>query len=172
VVSRHPNGIHGYALKLQFERTLGKFWQLNFGEIYRVLDRLASDGLIEQLASESVSRLKLYRITEKGQRSLDDFILTAPTDTPRPLRQELAVKLLFVTEDRLDKLLQLINEQRNTYLRELSKLIAQRRKVERLAEDHFVTLLLIDWAELSVRAELEWLDQVTARLKARFGRKP
>ena len=40
VVSRNPEGIHGYAVRRQGERLLGHFWRLNFGEVYRILDRL------------------------------------------------------------------------------------------------------------------------------------
>src|SRR5689334_22231414 len=94
-VSKNPNGVHGYALKRQCDRTLGSFWQLNLGETYRVLDALAHDGLIERSATDHESPRKLYRITEKGRQTLDDFILEPPADAPRPLRQELAVKLLF-----------------------------------------------------------------------------
>ena len=66
-VSRNPDGVHGYALKRQCERILGNFWQLNFGEVYRTIDRLAVDGLIEHVLEEPESTRKLYRITEKGR---------------------------------------------------------------------------------------------------------
>jgi DNA-binding PadR family transcriptional regulator len=170
VVSQHPDGVHGYALKRHCERVLGNFWQLNFGEVYRVLDRLAGEGLIEHVLAEAESSRKLYRITEKGRRTLDDFILVPPTDAPRPLRQELAVKLLFAGPGRLLELLRLIDHQREAYMRELSLLGVQRRRLARSAADAFVTQLLIDGAELSVRAELAWLDDVTQKLAERFGR--
>ena len=168
VVSQHPDGVHGYALKRHCDRLLGNFWQLNFGEIYRVLDRLASDGLIEHVPVGPESSRKLYRITEKGRRSLDDFILLPPTDAPRPLRQELAVKLLFAGPGRLAELLHLIDHQREAYMRELSLLGVHRRRLARSPVDSFVTQLLIDGAELNVRAELAWLDEVTQKLRERF----
>ncbi len=168
VVSRHPNGVHGYALKRQCERILGHFWQLNFGEIYRVLDRLAEEGLIEAVLAGPVSSRKVFRITDKGQQSLDAFILEAPTDAPRPLRQELAVKLLFAAPERLSELVRLIDKQRDTYMRQLHLLATQRRKLRGLPVDSFVTNLLIDGAELNVRAELGWLEDVSSKLKERF----
>ncbi len=166
-VSQHGEGVHGYALKRQCERILGSFWQLNFDEIYRVLDRLAEEGLIEQVQREPDSNRKLYRITQRGQQSLDDFILTPPTDAPRPLRQELAVKLLFAGPERLRDVLTLIEVQREAYMRQLSQLGVQRRRLRRAPVDSFVTNLLIDGAELSVRAELAWLDDVSLKLKER-----
>ena len=168
VVSQHPDGVHGYALKRHCDRLLGNFWQLNFGEIYRVLDRLAADGLIEHVLVGPESSRKLYRITEKGRRSLDDFILLPPTDAPRPLRQELAVKLLFAGPGRLPELLRLIDHQREAYMRELSLLAVHRRRLARSPVDSFVTQLLIDGAELNVRAELAWLDEVTQKVQERF----
>src|SRR5581483_2688785 len=172
LVSKNPAGVHGYALKRQCERALGSFWQLNFGEVYRVLDRLANEGLIEQIVEESESSRKVYRITANGRRSLDDFVLSPPTDAPRPLRQELAVKLLFAAPGRLTDLLTLVDHQRAAYMRQLSLLGVQRRKLQRAPVDGFVTGLLIDGAELSVRAELAWLDDVTQKLKERFDAVP
>lgn len=168
MVAQSPSGIHGYALKRQCERLLGSFWQVNFGEIYRVLDRLATDGLIEQLTGESSASRKVFRITEKGRTSLDDFVLEPPTDAPRPLRQELAVKLLFAGRERLAELLDLIRHQRESYLRQLRLLGTQRRKILRAGVDGFVTHLLIDGAELAARAELTWLDDVAQKLRERF----
>jgi DNA-binding PadR family transcriptional regulator len=168
VVARHPTGIHGYALKRQCDRLLGNFWQLNFGEVYRILDRLAADGLIEQVTAGPLSTRKVYRITDRGQRNLDSFVLEPPTDAPRPLRQELAVKLLFASPRHLPEILRLIEHQRRAYLEQLHALGSHRRRLARLAIEAFVTNLLIDGAELSARAELAWLDEVEAKLKERF----
>jgi DNA-binding PadR family transcriptional regulator len=168
-ISKKSDGVHGYALKRQCERILGgNFWQLNFGEIYRVLDRLSDDGLIEHVTNDGDSNRKLYRITEKGRRSLDDFVLAPPTDAPRPLRQELAVKLLFAAPERLPELLKLVAHQREAYMRQLSLLGSQRRRLSRSATDAFVTNLLIDGAELVVRAELTWLEDVAQKLNERY----
>jgi DNA-binding PadR family transcriptional regulator len=172
VVSRNPEGVHGYALKRQCERALGTFWQLNFGEIYRVLDRLAEMDLIEQTELEPGSSRKLYRITDRGRRDLDDFIMAPPADVPRPLRQELAVKLLFAGPSQLQKVLRLVEHQRKAYLRQLHLLGVQRRRLERSQMDGFVTGLLIDGAELSVRAELAWLEELPQKLTERFGNQP
>lgn len=168
VVSRNPEGIHGYAVRRQGERLLGHFWRLNFGEIYRILDRLAADGLIEQIAGGESVR-KVYRITARGQRSLDDYVLSPQTDAPRPLRQELAVKLLFASSEHLPELLRLVARQRDAYLQELHTLGAERRKMHRAPFDAFVTHLLIDGAELAARAEIAWLGEVATRLRERYG---
>lgn len=170
VVSRHPDGIHGYAVLRQGERLLGHFWRLSFGEIYRILDRLAADGLIEQIADAGgESARKVYRITARGQRSLEDYVVSPQTDAPRPLRQELAVKMLFAGPEHLPELLRLVTRQRDAYLQELHTLGTERRKMHRVPFDAFVTHLLIDGAELAARAELAWLDEVATCLQERYG---
>ena len=168
VVSRHPEGVHGYALKRKCDRILGHFWQLNFGEVYRVLDRLVEENLIEQVATRHDTNRKVYRITDNGRQSLDAFILEAAPDTPRPLRHDLAVKLLFAGPEQLPELLGLIRHQRDLYARQLRLIGTQRQRLQHLPFDSFVTKLLIDGAELNVRAELTWLDEVAAELKARY----
>ncbi len=167
VVSRNPSGIHGYALRRKCERALGGFWQLNFGEVYRILDHLVDQNLIEKVETRNRTR-KLYRITEKGRASLDNFILEPPTDAPRPLRQELSIKLLFAAPEHLDHVLGLISHQRSAYLGHLHDLSVQRGKIARLNGDHLVTKLLIEGAELHARAELAWLDDVAQTLKERW----
>src|SRR4029077_11935300 len=92
-------------------------------------DRLAADGLFEHLLVGPESSRTLYRMTEKGRHSLGDLILLPATAAPRPLRQELAVKLLFAGPGRLPELLRLIDHQREAYMRELSLLGVQRRRL-------------------------------------------
>jgi hypothetical protein len=78
------------------------------------------------------------------------------------------VNLLFAAPERLAQLVSLIDHQRGAYMRQLSLLGIQRRRLRRLGVDGFVTGLLIDGAELSVRAELAWLDDVGMKLGERF----
>ena len=170
VVSRSPTGIHGYALRRKCERALGGFWQLNFGEVYRILDKLIEEHLIELIEGGKSTVRKIYRITDKGRQSLDSFIIEPPTDAPRALRHELAVKLLFGTPDQLPELLHVIRHQREAYVRQLRLVETQRRKVQRLGDGGLVTGLLIDGVELSVRAELTWLDEVAQTLRQRYAR--
>ncbi len=154
------------------ERLLGGFWQVNFGEVYRILDRLGAEDLIEQVSRGGAKSRKTYRITDRGRQSLDAFILETPTDAPRPLRHDLAVKLLFATPEQLPDVLALIRHQREIYAKQLQNVGRERRKLERLRGDGFVTGLLIDGVELNVRAELAWLEEVAAKLKARYAPPP
>jgi DNA-binding PadR family transcriptional regulator len=169
IVARNGDGVHGYKLKRQCERLLGHFWQINFGEVYRILDQLVGEGLIEQTTAPGKALRKVYRISQKGQASLDDFIAQPTTDAPRTLRDELAVKLLFARPEQLAELLEVVQAQRSAYLKEMHALRASKRRVRAAKDPGFVALLLVDGAELRVRAELAWLDAVVERVSDQFG---
>ena len=169
VVAFHPTGVHGYVLKRQCDRILGHFWQLNFPEVYRVLNWLAAEGWIEAVGTEPVASRKRYCITAEGRENLSSFLLEPALDVPRPFRQELAVKLLFAVEERTPELLRVINRQRDTYVDQLHLLATQRRRLQRLPVDPFLANLLIDGVEVVVRAEIAWLENVCQKLTERFG---
>ena len=169
LISARAGGAHGYQLKVEFDALYGDFWSLNYGQLYRTLDRLERAGLIqgtEQLQSGRPSR-KVYRITASGQQNLDDWLLLPPTHEPRPLRDDLSVKLLFLTEPRRKETLALIRSQRAIYLQHLARLTKRRSLLEDSAEDVFVTRLLLLQADMRVRTDLAWLDVVEKELGQR-----
>ena len=175
LISARPEGAHGYQLKIEFDALYGDFWSLNYGQLYRTLDRLERGGLVqctEEVQSGRPSR-KVYRITASGQQSLDDWLLLPPTDEPRPLRDDLSVKLLFLTESRRQETLALVRSQRAIYLHHLARLTKRRTVLEESAQDMFVTRLLLLQADMRVRADLAWLDLVEKELLQRTdGKKP
>ena len=150
-----------------------EFWSLNYGQLYRTLDRLERAGLIggtEQFQSGRPSR-KVYRITASGRQSLDDWLLLPPTYEPRPLRDELSVKLLFLTDAKHNETLALIRSQRAIYLQHLARLTKRRSVLEEAGQgDSFVTRLLLVQADMRVRADLAWLDLVEQELLQRSGK--
>jgi len=169
LLSRADNGLHGWAIKRQCERVFGGFWQVNLGEIYRVLGRLKNTGLAEHVeVTGAPSMRKVFRITHRGREQLREFLGQDPQDAPRPLREELAVKLLFAEASDIEGLLLLVERQRETYIRHLHAVVTHRRARRPEWADEFVTGLLIDGAEMHVRAEIAWLDRVAARVRERF----
>jgi DNA-binding PadR family transcriptional regulator len=172
LISSRDAGIHGYQLKTEFDELFGEFWVLNYGQMYRTLDRLERAGLIEgsEILQSGRPNRKVYRITASGQRSLDDWLLLPPSNRPRPLRDELSVKLLFLTEAHLDETVALIRSQRAVYLQHLARLNKRRARLDEGAQDHFVTNLLLLQADMRVRSDLAWLDLVEKEIRRRFPR--
>lgn len=173
LIATRPEGIHGYGLREEVQALSGRdFWEINFGSLYRILDTLARDGEVESLSDEAAekSTRKVYRITTKGRRTLDDWLLEPLGNAPRPLRDELALKLLFLTPERLDVLGDHIRRQRNIYMTQLSKLLRNKRKLEKAGLDARVTKLVMEGGESRLLADLEWLETIERRLLKLSGR--
>jgi DNA-binding PadR family transcriptional regulator len=169
LIQARAAGTHGYQLKLEFDALYGDFWILNYGQLYRTLDRLERAGLIHGTEEPQTGRpsRKVYRITASGRQTFDDWLLLPPSDEPRPLRDELSVKLLFLTEPRLKETLALIRSQRTVYLQHLARLTKRRSLLEESGQDMFVTNLLLLQADMRVRTDLTWLELVEKELLQR-----
>ena len=172
LIACNPEGVHGYVLRDQCVRVLGHMWRLTFQEVYRMLGRLAADGWIEASGRDPVAGRKVYGITPLGRQGLDAYLRDPGANQLDPRRQELAPKLLFAGPDRLPDLMRVIDAKREMYLQQLALFAVQRRRLRRLPVDPFFVNLLIDGAEGSVLAEIQWLNQVCEKLRERFGEPP
>ena len=167
LISARPDGIHGYGLREEVQALSGRdFWEINFGSLYRILDLMAQSGEIELLGTPETGKTtrKLFRITSKGKQTLDDWLLLPVDDAPRPLRDELALKLLFITPDRLEVLGEQIRRQRSIYMGQLNRLIRNKRRLEKAGFDARITKLVMEGGESRLLADLEWLDVIERKL--------
>jgi DNA-binding PadR family transcriptional regulator len=165
--------MHGYELKTKFDRAIGGFWQLNFGQIYSTLDRLEREGLVERTfeADESDAERKIFRITIKGRATLDSW-LAEPIAQPRALRDDLFVRLLFCDRLSFEPILRMIARHRDVYELEIRKLTKRKAQLHRLdlGAGAAVTDLLMDAALFHAEAELRWLAHVEQKLQAQRSR--
>src|SRR5438874_13683575 len=88
--------LHGYELKAAYEAELVPATQLNYGQVYTTLERLARDGLV---AHEVVSQTerpdkKVYALTREGRRELQEWLAT-PSRLDLDLRNETFLKLVL-----------------------------------------------------------------------------
>lgn len=65
---------HGYDIAAYIEEKTSGFFKLSFGALYPVLHKLEADGLVEGTwdESEGAKRKKVYRLTSKGRKALDE----------------------------------------------------------------------------------------------------
>ncbi len=162
LVAARSSGVHGYQLKTEFEALCEDFWQLKYGRLYRALDNLETSGELvgEQQVQIGRPNRKVYRITSKGEQSLDDWLLQPLSDEPRPLRDELSLRLLFLRHRDPLKVQRLIREQRAIYMSRLARVARRRRKLDDIDFEATVTRLVMDGLEMRVKADLSWLEHV------------
>jgi len=155
---------HGYELRHLFEATLASHWELNSGQIYSSLERLARDGLVVEASIEKAGGpdRRLWAITDQGRAELLSWFRSAVPRDYR-LRDELYVKLMLAIATRVEEPQEVVQVQRRELFRELHQHTAARNRCDPRGE--LPRILLLDSAIMHTEAELRWLDMVESRLQ-------
>ena len=164
--------LSGYDLKKVFDNSVRHFWPADQSQIYRTLARLAEKGLVEQEVFRGVDRpdRKEYRITPAGQEALHTWLLN-----PLPSQDLRIAELIqvFFAGQLSDKQALALFERLAADARAVLAVydrIPQAAGVDDPAvgppRERFFWQLTLDYGVMSARADLVWLEQVIARLKA------
>ncbi|QJS99751.1 PadR family transcriptional regulator [Streptomyces asoensis] len=131
----------GYELSKVFDVSLANFWPATPQQLYRELERLAQDGLIEARVVQQERRpnKRMFTLTEAGRADLDTFAATPPR-RPTAIRDELLIRIQAM--DGVDpEVTRGLVEERMTWSR--AKLDRYRRVRDRLldgrTEDAYLT---------------------------------
>ena len=147
---------HGYQLKTAFEVATGGVWELNVGQVYTTLDRLARDGFVNV---DDDGEQKHYSITAAGREELGAWWEVTPVDAPPP-RDELLLKVLMALEESPERALAVVTAQRTA-------LTGQMQAHRRAARGDGVGLaaeVVADALATRAEADLRWLDLCEARI--------
>ncbi|MFK8907890.1 PadR family transcriptional regulator [Streptomyces sp. YS-3] len=114
----------GYELARRFERSIGYFWTATHQQIYRVLKRMESDGLlaVREVAQEGRPDKKEYSVAAPGRAALSQW-LHEPTE-PESLRHDLAVKIRGATFDDPAAVIQEVERHRQAHSERLAHYLA------------------------------------------------
>lgn len=153
---------HGYGLKSRFESGTAGAWPLNVGQVYTTLARLERDGLVAPVSSADDAR-QSWTITPAGRVALDAWYCAAVDD--RPLRDELAIKVLLAVAADLPDVGRMLQGQRASAMERLQEYTRHKRSAS--PEESLPVVLLLDALILKAEAEIKWLDLCEARLQAR-----
>ncbi|GGJ06104.1 PadR family transcriptional regulator [Streptomyces brasiliensis] len=84
----------GYELSKVFDVSLANFWPATPQQLYRELERLAQDGLIEARVVQQERRpnKRMFTLTEAGRADLRGFAAEPPR-RPTAIRDELLIKI-------------------------------------------------------------------------------
>lgn len=163
---------HGYELKRSFETITGGFWELNYGQIYQTLDRLESEGYVTYSVEHEVNvpDKKVYAITEAGREALGRW-LAEPEVRPRPLRDELFIRLAVMPDGERAAMLELLSAHERIYLEKMRELTRAKTQLRTSAqgEEHerLIEELLIDAALFHAEADVRWLEHCASLLQSK-----
>ena len=83
-----------YELKRMVAGSVGNFWTLQHAQLYTEPERLAKGGYVSERRERGGRRRRLYELTEKGRRALDEW-RTEGTSSLGELREPALLKLFF-----------------------------------------------------------------------------
>src|SRR6516165_6686385 len=86
----------GYDLAKSFDASVANYWMATPQQLYRELDRLAEEGLIQARVVHQVRRpnKRMYSLTEAGRAAIQED--TARPPKPSIIRDELFVKVAAI----------------------------------------------------------------------------
>jgi len=158
--------VHGYDLRAELERRFGPAWNVDPGQLYRVLRDLEAAGFAARRGAPSQKGPArwLYRLTRPGRTALRRWVEDASASR-RGGRDELPLKVAFAMRLRPAAVPALLEERR----RELRTRLEQER-TRRLAaahDDDRSAGLGSDLRASALEGELAMLDGWAARIEER-----
>ncbi len=163
----------GYDIKLAFDRSLASYWNAGNSQIYTSLKALASRGLVtsDLIVQETRPNRRVYRLTPAGQAELDRWLGDPVPD--RFTKDEFLAKLFFCGEASDALALRHLEEHRGALLAQLAHMEwvlhqygGRSTRRPRLLE---YQMLVRDYKQALLQADLEVTERAIARLQARVG---
>ncbi len=162
----------GYDLKKVFDTSIRHFWPADQSQIYRTLARLTGQHFaeVEKVPQEDRPDRKVYHITDAGRAALLMWLASPPPleeARSAPLIQvffsgQLSDKEILAKFEGFAALMRGILAQ---YERVPDQIVPYEQEIPSPRE-HFFWLLTLDNGIRSMRANLEWAENVIAQIKA------
>jgi DNA-binding PadR family transcriptional regulator len=168
----------GYELSKIFDVSLANFWPATPQQLYRELERLAQDGMIEARVVRQERRpdKRMFTLTEAGRENLRAFAAVPPR-RPTAIRDELLIKIQAMDGVGVDPgtARALIEERMSwargkldRYRRVRERLLAGRTEEEFLREADRIGPYLTLMAGIGFEEEnLRWCERVLVHLRRR-----
>ncbi len=156
----------GYDIKKMTEKSVGFFWNENFGHIYPILKRLEKEGLALRKSenTEHSPRRNVYTITPPGKKLLAAW-LTEPV-SEQPIRCELLLKLFFGGNARKQDLVKLILSEK----RQQEEMLARLEEIgahitHKKSKDRPFWLFTLNYGLRKARMTLSWCEETLSALE-------
>jgi DNA-binding PadR family transcriptional regulator len=152
-------GMSGWDLYVTARMSLGRFWNVTRSQVYRELQRLADDGLVEAAGGSLARERRPYRATAAGRAAFADWLADWVSAGAREeqLRSPLVLTIFFgelVAPETLRLLLDDYRVQHQKRLAELRRMESALGDSRRLPA--FTLRRGIAYHEMMVR----WLDEL------------
>lgn len=158
--------MHGYELKVELDRVLGRTTPVNVGQVYTALNKLEKDELVHTefvAREEQRAEMKVYSLSAAGAEHLHRWF-AEPVEKV-DLRDELFIKLSLARRTGRADAAGILQAQRLASLRAIQELTRLMERLDGGTDEEIA--LLIEGAILHLEADLRWLDLWEQRLMKR-----
>jgi len=147
---------YGYELKREAEQLLGNGAELNPGQLYPLLRKLADQQLIagERVEQEDRPDKRVFTLTEAGEHELQNWF-----EEPVPLpvgRSALFLRFVVLALVRPGARAEFLRQQRHRLLEFIGQLVADRAKHQ--GSEDLSTRTLRELTILHAEADLKWIE--------------
>lgn len=168
----HHEPLSGYDIKKRVEVSIGRFWDLGYGQIYPTLKKLAAEGLVTLRTEKGDGRpdRKVYALTNRGREELRRWL--AEPAAREYVRYEVLLKLFFGSLVEPERSARTIEEFRARYAGEVEVMeafAAELRRILPQSPDHLYYLLTVLFGLKVHQAYLAWADEALALLRGSDG---
>jgi len=168
LVSLAERSASGYDLTRRFDKSIGHFWTASHQQIYKVLGRMETAGLVASTAVPQDGRpdKKVYAITGDGHEALRDWSRKpSPTETAR---SDFAVKLRGLPYGDRDAILADVGRRAETHRERLAYYRADEARtfpdVAALDETQRAQYAVLRGGILLEEAGLAWCEEIVGLL--------
>lgn len=159
----------GYDLMHFFKDSVNFYWSATHTQIYRTLKTMHSEELVEPeiIPQTDAPNKKVYHITDKGKKTLNDWLQT-PQELPQ-IKHKFLLQLSFAENLSNDQILKVLNSYKDKLEKRLSiyddiekNQIGKRAKNRR---QKFLWHAILDNGIYYYQAEYKWINEVIDDLK-------
>ncbi len=163
----------GYDLNAVIEISTQHFWSTSQSQIYRTLSKIESEDWVTQevILQEDRPPRKVYEITAQGQAELERWL--AAFHAPDPPRIPWLIQVFFAGQISDDEILAVLQEKKASLRRRLGRIRAARGiSAEQFEPDEdprdiFYWMLTIDYGEMKLQSQINWIDGVIEKIQNR-----
>lgn len=151
----------GYDIKKHVNGSLSAVTNASYGTLYPTLHKLLTEGAVavQEVPQKGRPSKKVYRITERGQRELEKWLIE-PASADQ-VRREFLLKLYLAKDLSTHHVLNLIACRREEITRTLQTLRAEKDGVSNPYQ-----AWVLDYSLALCEAEIDWLRQLEHRIGA------
>lgn len=162
--------LSGYDLAQRFSQQVSHFWEAHHTQIYRELQKLEEEGLVNFHRVEQQDRpdKKMYELTDRGMEQLLGWLAETPKP-PKKMKHEVLLRVSMFHLIPPERAIAFLQESKAYHLRVLEgmEMWGQAYFAEHKDEDTIGETLTLDFGMRFMKTWVEWCDFAIGMFESR-----